>query len=98
MPEVADSGEGHGKSPLVGGGYYLVITNRTARLDNACRASFCGGDESVREREESIAAKGAALEREARFLGLQNSDTRGVHSGHLACAYSQRAIPAGSRQ
>ena len=55
VPEVADSCENHGQTPLVGGGDHLVVTNRTARLDHAGGAGFRGGNHPVGEREERVA-------------------------------------------
>ena len=54
MPEMPHPGEHHRKPSLVGGGNYLVVADRAARLDHGRRAGFDRSQQTVGKGEESI--------------------------------------------
>jgi len=95
MPEMPAAGEGHGHAALVGGGDDFGVALGAAGLDGGSRAGLGGGDETVGEREECIAANGAAAEVEFGFAGLPNGDAAGVHPAHLAGTDAEGTILGG---
>src|SRR6476620_3470794 len=86
MSKMPYAGEYHCHLSLVSGGNHFFITNRAARLNSAGCASFGRGDQPVRERKESVARNGAALERKPAFVCFPNRNPRSVNAGHLAGA------------
>src|SRR3546814_5944356 len=50
VPEMADAGEDHGEAVLVGGGDYLVVADRAARLDHGGGAGLDRGERSEERR------------------------------------------------
>jgi hypothetical protein len=79
-------GEDHGQVACVGGGDDFGVAHRTAGLDGGGGAGLGGGDQSVREREESVAANHAALEGKPGFARFPDGDAAGVDPAHLAGA------------
>ncbi|VEB51526.1 Uncharacterised protein [Salmonella enterica subsp. enterica] len=53
MAEVAHVGEDHRNAVFVGGGNDFIITDRTARLDNAAHADSGSGINAITERERT---------------------------------------------
>ena len=54
MPEMADAGEHHRQSALVGSFDDVVIAHRSARLNDRSDASFRRGNETIGKRKEGI--------------------------------------------
>src|SRR4051812_7697041 len=78
MAKVSSAGEDHGHAAFVGGGDDVGIADGAARLDGRCRAGFGGGNETIGEGEEGVAANYAAVEGEGGFGGFPNGDTAGI--------------------
>lgn len=54
MPEMPHSGEHHRKARFVSSGDYLVVADRTARLDHGSCARFGGGNQPVGKGEKGV--------------------------------------------
>ncbi len=61
VSEVARAGEDHGHAAFVGGGDDFFVADGAAGLDGAGGAGVGGGEESVGEGEEGVAADGASF-------------------------------------
>ena len=94
VSKMAHACEGHRETAFIGGGNYLVVSNRAARLNHAGRARIRRRDEPVGERKEGVASDGAPLYGETRLVSLPDGDARGIDSRHLAGADAQGPILA----
>src|SRR6266853_6462971 len=88
VSEMADRSEDHRHLAVVSGGDYLLVTNGAARLNRACCACFGSGDQSVREREKSVACDRTAFERKPSLVCFPNCDSRSINPRHLTGADS----------
>ena len=59
VSKMAHACEGHRETAFIGGGNYLVVSNRAARLNHAGCARIRRSNEPVGERKEGVAADGA---------------------------------------
>src|SRR6266702_2033871 len=86
VSEMPDRSEDHRHLAIVSGGDHFLVTNGAARLNRACCAGFGGGDQSVREREKSVACDRTAFERKASLVRLPNFNPRSINTRHLTGA------------
>ncbi|CRA45241.1 Uncharacterised protein [Salmonella enterica subsp. enterica serovar Typhi] len=77
---------------FVGGGNDFIITDRTARLDNAAHADNGSGINAITEREERVGSHSRAFHFQTFVSRFNASDFRGVHAAHLACAYADSHV------
>jgi len=86
VPEMAHSGEDHGKASVVGGLDDVIVLEGPAGLDNRCGACLCRREKAIGEGEEGVAGHGhrRALGRgEAEFGHAKGGDARGIAAVHL---------------
>ena len=95
MPEVAHSGEDHGKTCLIGGINHHLVIHRPAGLNDAACTSFCSSQQPVREGEEGFGGDSTVLRARdipasgyAGFFGLVRSHEGGFNPACLARADS----------
>src|SRR5438552_2170583 len=92
VSEMPDRSEDHRHLAIVSGGDHFLVTNGAARLNRACCAGFGGGDQSVGEREKSVARDRTAFERKAGLDCFPNCNPRSIDTRHLTGANSKCPI------
>src|SRR6516162_3270878 len=92
MPKMAYRSENHGHPALVPGGDNLVVSYRAPWLNSGCGTRFSCRDQTVRKREESIAAYRTPLQRKAGFRSFPCGNPRGVDPRHLTGSDTQSPI------
>jgi hypothetical protein len=92
VPEVPHARKNHCHIQTVRCSDYLIVTDRSARLDKSGCPGFCCDFKCIREREERIGSDGGAGERGAGFL---DRDLCRIDPAHLPGPNAQRPVLVG---
>jgi len=97
MPEMPVPGEYHRQARFISGLDHFIITHRAARLNDGCRTRFGGGEQTIREGEESVRGNHRAFGERfrqtcslRRFRCFPRGNARGIDAAHLPCAHTHR--------
>jgi hypothetical protein len=76
VPKVTDASKHHGNAGFIRRGNYLVISNRSARLDNSADTSFSGIIDAIAEGKKRVRGHNGAGNFKSSMLSFDSRNAR----------------------